>query len=121
MKRIARSAFVFALLACHASEAGGPASAAAEAFTREHARHHLHAEVAGSDCRVLLITLETVSDENMVESIHYGTSGYEALGGAEQFAHERGFRAVVYRDRDGILRTYGATSRDEAKSLRTCR
>lgn len=76
--------------------------------------------VAGSDCRVLLLTIETAVDDELVESIHYGTGGYDAFGGAEQFARDHGFRAVVYRDAGGGLWTYGATTRDEARSIQPC-
>jgi hypothetical protein len=121
MHWFARAVLLFALIACNVPRASDGASAAAEALTRQHAAHALRASVAGSDCRVLLISIQNAFDRNLVESIHYGTDGYEAFGGVEQFAHDRGFRAVVYRDANGGLRTYGATSRDEARSLPRCR
>jgi len=122
MQRFARSALILTLLACPAQRTGDAASlAAASSFTLKHATHKLHATVAGSDCRVLLISIETASDRHLVESIHYGTGGYEEFGGVEQFAHDHEFRAVVYRDAGGALWTYGATTRDEARSLSRCR
>jgi hypothetical protein len=121
MQWLARSALVFALVGCNTPRAEQAAKAAAEAFTRQHATHRLHAFAAGSDCRVLLVSIETSADDELVESIHYGTGGYGAFGGVEQLAHDRGFRAVVYRDASGGLWTYGATTRDEGQSLPRCR
>lgn len=121
MQWLARSALVLTLLACNAPHAEKDAAAGATAFTRQHAKHKLHASVAGSDCRVLVIRTETPLNDTLVESIQYGTGDYEAFGGADQFAHDRGFRAVVYRDAIGALWTYGATTRDEARSMPECR
>jgi hypothetical protein len=59
-------------------------------------------------------------DQTTVEKIHYGTDEYTSNGGVEQFAHSR-FRAVVYRDPSGVVRTYGATTLDEARSMPRCR
>jgi hypothetical protein len=121
MQWLAGLALLFAILGCNSDRADDAASAAAKAFTRQHAAHKLHASVAGSDCHVLLISTEIAFDDELVESIHYGTGGYGAFGGVEQLAHDRGFRAVVYRDRQGGLWTYGATTRDEARALPRCR
>ena len=120
MQRFMRSALVLAFIACHAQPVRREATAA-DLFTREHKTHRLQASAAGSDCRVLLIATETQLDDDLVESIHYGTGGYDAFGGGEQFARDRGFRAVIYRDPSGGLRTYGATTHDEARSLPRCR
>ena len=120
MPHLIRWALVLALLACYAQPASKEA-AAADLFTQRHREDKLQATAAGSDCRVLLIAIETQFDNDLVESIHYGTGGYEAFGGVEQFARDRGFRAVVYRDPSGGLWTYGATTRDEARSLPRCR
>jgi hypothetical protein len=120
MYRLLRSVLALAFIAC----TGQPASredAAAALFARQHRKHPLQATAAGSDCRVLLIDLETPADENLVESIHYGTGDYGAFGGAEQFARDHQFRAVVYRDASGGCWTYGATTREEARSLPRCR
>jgi hypothetical protein len=121
MQWLARATLVVALLACNSRPAGNEAAAAANQFTRQHTNHKLHASVAGSDCHVLLISTDTQFDDGLVESIHYGTSGYDAFGGVEQFAHDHEFRAVVYRDASGNLWTYGATTRDEARSISSCR
>ena len=110
------------LLACDdAPPAAREANAAAELFTRQYAHRHLRATVAGSDCRVLVIAIENGFGDELVESIHYGGSGYAALGGGEQFFRDHRFRAVVYRDAAGHLRTYGATTLDEARSIPRCR
>jgi hypothetical protein len=119
MQRFMSWAFVLALIACNAQPVSREATAA-DLFTREHRKHRLQAAVAGSDCRVLLIATETPFDVELVESIQYGTGDYGAFGGVEQFARDRGFRAVVYRDPSGGLWTYGATTRDEARSLPRC-
>ncbi len=121
MRDGSRTALFLLLLACHAHRAGKEAIAAADLFTRQHEARQLRASVAGSDCRILLIRIGTGADDALVESIHYGTQPYDAFGGVEQFAHDRGFRAVVYRDAAGNLRTYGATTRDEARSMPGCR
>lgn len=120
MQPFVRSALVLALIAC-APRAEKRAATAAATFTHQHAEHELHAFVAGSDCRVLAIETRSTFDHETVESIQYGVGDYDAFGGADQFAKERGFRAVVYRDSAGALWTYGATTRDEARSLRRCR
>jgi hypothetical protein len=119
MQRFTISALVLTLIACSAQPVSREATAA-DLFTREHRKHKLQATPAGSDCRVLLIAIETQFDDDLVESIHYGTGDYGAFGGVEQFAHDRGFRAVVYQDPNGGLWTYGATTRDEARSLPRC-
>lgn len=113
------SVLVLALIACNAPVRRE--AVAADQFTHQHREHKLQAVAAGTDCRVLLIVTETQFDDDLVESIHYGTGGYDAFHGAEQFARDRGFRAVVYRDPKGGLWTYGATTRDEARSLPPCR
>ncbi|HJQ36684.1 MAG TPA: hypothetical protein VKB93_06065 [Thermoanaerobaculia bacterium] len=114
-----RFLLLLALVACNAQPPSRE-NAAAEAFTRAHRKHKLQAAAAGSDCRVLLIAVETRFDNDLVESIHYGTGDYGAFGGVEQFARDHKFRAVVYRDPRGGLWTYGATTRDEARSLPRC-
>jgi len=114
------SALVLALIACDAQPVSREETAAA-ALTQAHREHKLQAIAAGRDCGVLLIAIETQFDDDLVESIHYGTGDYGALGGVEEFARNRGFRAVVYRDPSGGLWTYGATTRDEARSLPRCR
>ena len=121
MQRLVGSALVFSLLACNTPRAGEEAALAADLFTRQHRKHELRASVAGSDCRVLLIRGETAFEDDLVESIQYGVGSYDAFGGVEQFARDRGFRAVVYRDPAGEFWTYGATTRAEAQSMPRCR
>jgi hypothetical protein len=118
MQSLLRSALVVALVACNAGR--GPHETAAALLTREHREEKLRASAAGSDCRVLLVEIETESDDDLVESIHYGTGQYGAFGGVEQFAQDRGFRAVIYRDAAGAVWTYGATTREEARSIPPC-
>lgn len=121
MQRLARSAVLLALLTCNTPHAEDDAATDATLFTRQYAKQKLHASVAGNDCRVFVISTETPLNDEVVESIQYGTGSYSAFGGAEQFAHDRGLRAVVYRDSTGALWTYGATTRDEAQSMASCR
>jgi hypothetical protein len=122
MQRLVTTGVLIALLSCNNARPAAPAAiAAAELFTRQYARRKLRASVAGTDCKVLVIAIENGFDDGLVESIHYGASGYDALGGGEQFVKDRGFRAVVYRDGSGYLKTYGATTFDEARTMPRCR
>jgi hypothetical protein len=120
MQRFLRSILVLLLLACTGPRAGKEAAAAAARFNEVHAKRALQASVAGDDCAVLLIHIDDKADDDLVESIHYGIGDYQALGGVEAHADKHGFRAVVYRDSEGELHTYGATTRQEAKELREC-
>ncbi len=121
MQWLVGSTLVLTLLACDTPRAGKDVAKAVDLFTRQHRKHDLHASVGGTDCRVLIIGSETGFADDQVESIQYGVGNYEAFGGAEQFARDRGFRAVVYRDPAGAFWTYGATTRDEARSMPRCR
>ncbi|HKR62666.1 MAG TPA: hypothetical protein VJZ00_02950 [Thermoanaerobaculia bacterium] len=121
MQWMIQVALVLTLFSCNAPRATHNATVAANSFTRQNAAHQLRASVAGSDCGVLLISTETALDDDIVESIQYGTGVYGAFGGAEEFAGDRGFRAVVYRDSTGELWTYGATTRNEARGLPQCK
>ena len=115
------AAVLIAIVACNDPRASEQAAGVAASFTRQHADHKLHASVGGSDCRVLLISIASAADDDLVESIHYGTGGYDAFGGAEQFAYDYRFRAVIYRDSTDNVWTYGATTKEEARSLPRCR
>lgn len=98
-----------------------PNTKAAAVWTQHYPQQPLEAHAAGSDCAVLLIEAETRLDDGLVESIHYGISPYDAYeDGAQQFAIDQKFRAVVYRDAAGTLWTYGAIAREEARSLSPC-
>ena len=121
MQWFVRCCVVLALMGCHGHRASKDAVAAADLLTRQHAARSVRASVAGADCRVLLIRLDRAFDDDVVQSIHYGTGDYGAFGGVEQLARDRGFRAVVYENSEGELRTYGATTRDEARSMPRCR
>ena len=116
-----RRLLLLLLVACNVDPGTQKSIAAANLLSREYRNQELQAAAAGHDCGVLLIESESRLDTTAVESIHYGTGAYGALGGAEQFAEDRRFRAVVYRDRSGIVRTYGATTLDEARSMPRCR
>ncbi len=115
-----RRLLLLLLFACNAPRAEQETIAAANVLTRDYAKQALEASVAGTDCKVLIIEARMPLDAATVESIHYGTGEYGAHGGVEQFADRR-FRAVVYRDQSGIVRTYGSTSLDEARSMPRCR
>lgn len=115
-----RRLMLLLLLACNGPQADKEIIAAADVLSRDYAKQSLEAKVAGADCKVLLIEAKTRLDEATIESIHYGTGDYGAHGGVEQYADRR-FRAVVYRDPSGIVRTYGATTLDEARSMPRCR
>ena len=122
MQRLVTTGLLVARLAGNTARPASPAAAAAaELFTRKYTDRKLHASVAGTDCNVLVIAIENGFGDDLVESIHYGASGYETLGGGEQFVRDHAFRAVVYRDEAGHLRTYGATTLDEARSMPRCR
>lgn len=121
MLRLIASGLVVALVACNAHPANDKAVDAANVFTRQYEKHDLRAFVAGDDCRVLLIDAKRRLDDGTVESMHYGVGDYEALGGGERFAASRRFRAVVYRDVDRTLWTYGLITPDEARSMPRCR
>jgi hypothetical protein len=121
MQWLARSVLFLALLTCNDPGGGKDATTDATVFARLHAKQKLQASAAGSDCRVLVIRTEAALNDDLVESIQYGTGDYGAYGGADEFARKRGFRAVVYRDPAGAIRTYGATTRDEAQTMPYCR
>lgn len=121
MKRLFFCGFAIVAFAC-GNDHAEPAIAAARAFTKRYEGLNLKAHAAGTDCQVLLIASDTVLDSTTVESIQYGVGHANAYeGGADRFAEDRRFRAVVYRDRDNGLWTYGATTREEAASLPLCR
>jgi hypothetical protein len=112
-----------ALVRCDARPRADVAvAAAADAWSRQYASERLEARVSGNDCLVLLIRSRARLDRPTVESIHFGTPPYMAYeGGVQQFAEDRQFRAVVYRDGSGELWTYGSTTSEEAASLPVCR
>jgi len=115
-----RRLMLLLLFACNVPHADKATIAAADMLTRDYETKELDARVAGTDCKVLLIEAEMRLDQTTVEKIHYGTDEYAANGGVEQFAHPR-FRAVVYRDPSGVVRTYGSITLDEAQSMPRCR
>jgi hypothetical protein len=114
------AALALALFACNTHQAGEDRVAAADLFTQAYERQELEAFVGGADCLALIIRANTRLDDSVVESMQYGTGPYVAFGGVEVFAEKRRFRAVVYRDAADGLWTYGAVSRDEARSMPRC-
>lgn len=108
------------LVACYTDPATKKAMAAAERLTRDYAKPELHAFVAGYDCKVLVIESEVPLDTVTIESMQYGIAEYRANGGVERFAADHRFRAVVYRDESGVVKSYDSMTRAEAESLRPC-
>lgn len=122
MKRLFVLSVLTALSACGFNPDAEMPVAAARTLTRQYAKQKLDADAAGTDCLILLVRTKKVVDHATIEAIHYGTGDYIAYdGGVQQYAEDRKFRAVVYRDSAGGLWTYGATTRDEAKSMPVCR
>jgi hypothetical protein len=108
------------LFACYTDPAAKQAAAAAKQLTREYAKPELQAFAAGEDCKVLLIESDSQLDTVAIESMQYGTGEY-AEKSVERFAADHRFRAVVYRDTTGVVRSYDAVTRAEAESMRRCR
>lgn len=122
MKRLPVLGILLVFCTCELDPRTKIAIAAAGAFTKQYAKQRLIAAAAGQDCLVLLIRANDPLDDTTVEAIHYGTGDYKAYdGGAQQFAEDRKFRAVAYRDTNGGLWTYGAITRAEAQSIPICR
>lgn len=122
MKRFSAISVLLVLCTCELNPRTEPLVDAARRFSALYAKHDVHAAAAGDDCLVLLIRAETRLGDASVESIYYGTgeiAGYG--GGVRQFLEDHGFRAVVYRDSEHGLWTYGSVTSDEARSLRPCR
>jgi len=118
MSRFPALGLLFAL-ACHFNPA---ARANIEAAREVEERYPLRASAAGEDCLVLIIRTDRTLDDRTVEAIHYGTGERTAYpGGIQQFAIDKRFRAVLYRDADRGLWTYGSITREEAQSIETCR
>ena len=122
MRHLHACSLLLLLSACQFNpKAEAPVKAARE-FNELFATQRLHANAAGDDCLVLLVGTNAHLDDTAVESLHYGAGNPPAYkGGVRQFTEDRGFRAVVYRDTDRALWTYGAITRDEAQVIRTCR
>ena len=122
MNRLPALGILIFLSACEVRPAAEGTVTAAYTLGQHYATQRLQIHAAGDDCLILLIRTKTALDNATVESIHYGTGEHNAYdGGIRQFAEDRGFRAVAYKDADGGLWTYGAITRDEAKSMPICR
>jgi hypothetical protein len=111
---------VLLFAACYTDPATKEAVAAAKRLTRAYARPELQAYAAGHDCKVLVIESETPLDTVTIESMQYGTGEYSEKS-VEQFAAAHRFRAVVYRDASGVVKSYDAVTRAEAESMPRCR
>lgn len=111
-----------AVTACDVNPDAKAPVAAAHELTQNYTLQELKAYAAGTDCRVLLVRIRTTLDDAAVETMHYGDGESAAYpGGLQQFAEERQFRAVAYRDHDGRLWTYGSITRQEAQTMPVCR
>jgi hypothetical protein len=120
MKRLALGFFIM-LAACYNPDSNVTIDAA-NALTRNAAKQRLKAYAAGNDCQILLVRAKTTIDDAGVETLHYGTGESPVYpGGLQQFAEERKFRAVVYKDSESSLWTYGSTTREEAQTMPVCR
>ncbi|HEX6099182.1 MAG TPA: hypothetical protein VF432_22910 [Thermoanaerobaculia bacterium] len=122
MKHLSALALLAALAACDFNPDAKAPIESARMLTRNYTLHELTAYAAGTDCRVLLVRTRTALDDATVETLHYG-DGESATypGGLQQYAEERKFRAVAYRDQDGGLWTYGSITRQEAQTMPVCR
>ena len=100
--------------------------AAAKAFTRHYTQSRLgkwnvRASAAGTGCTVLLVEASIVMDDFMVDALHHGTGAYDVYpGGVEQFARERGFDGVAYKDPRKHLWTYGSAVSHDVATLTPC-
>lgn len=122
MNQIPVFGILIALFACDFNPDAKIPIAAANTLEQHYMKQKLQIHAAGNDCLILLIRAEAVLNDATVESIHYGTGEYNSYdGGVQQYAEDRRFRAVAYRDADGRFWTYGAITRDEAKSMPICR
>ena len=108
------------LFACYTDPNTKRAAAAAERLTREYAKPELHAYAAGYDCGILVVESKERLDTVTIESMQYGTGAYRVNGGVEQFAADHRFRAVVYRDPSGVVKSYESITRAEAEAMRPC-
>lgn len=119
--------FILALTLLCACRPGGDAHiTAASALTRRYtesqfARWEIEIRAAGSDCSVLLVDAKGLTlDDALVDAIHDGAGPYAVDGrGMAQFARERRFRGVVYRDPTRRRWWRGRIDRDEP--LTPCR
>jgi hypothetical protein len=122
VKHFSALTLLVALAACDFNPGAKAPVEAAHALTRNYTLHELKAYAAGIDCHVLLVRINTTLDDAAVETMHYGDGESAAYpGGLQQFAEERQFRAVAYRDDNGGLWTYGSITRQEAQTMTVCR
>lgn len=92
--------------ACRSNEGGDRTAYVAAARTLTHryaisqlAQWKLQARAAGADCSVLVIQTDVTLADSMVDALHKGDAAYDVYpGGIRQYAQERAFRGVLYRD-----------------------
>jgi hypothetical protein len=121
MNRLLALSAILALCGCEYDPATKRSIDATNTVNRLYAAQNVQASAAGNDCMILFIRVDAPLDDSMVESIQYGTGERDAYeGGIQQFAEDRKFRAVAYKDAQGGLWTYGSITRDEARSMSTC-
>lgn len=99
---------------------------AASHFTRHYSqsrlgRWNVRASAAGADCSVLLVEASIVMDDFMVDAMHHGTGAYDVYtGGVQQFANERGFRSVAYRDPRHRVWSFGSPVVRDSNPIAPC-
>lgn len=107
------------LVACYTDPATEKAVAAAKRLTLTYGKPELHAYVAGYDCGILVVESDERLDTTTIESMQYGTGEFSEQS-VEQFAVRNRFRAIVYRDPRGVVKSYESITRAEAESMRPC-
>ncbi len=121
MSRFPFIGLLVTLAACYFNPAVQQPIEAARKLDEKWKSHPFRVEAAGNDCLVLLVRAESALDDAAVESIQYGTDFTAYAGGIQQFVEDHRFRAAVYKDSNGGLWTYGSITREEARSMPTCR
>ncbi|HEX8617247.1 MAG TPA: hypothetical protein VF911_06655 [Thermoanaerobaculia bacterium] len=119
--------FITFTAACNPDRQNNAYVVAAENFTQRCSKSRLapwnvRAAAAGADCEILVVQTSIILEDSLVEALHYGTGNYGIYdGGVQNFSRNSEFRAVAYKDSTGAVWTYGATTADEAKTLKPCR
>jgi len=81
----------------------------------------IRVDAAGARCDVLVVNTRITLEESMVDAMHTGAGEYGVIpGGLRQFASERAFRAVAYRDTTGRVWAYGGVTAEDAMRMRRC-
>ncbi|MGN6186587.1 MAG: hypothetical protein ACTHQM_23365 [Thermoanaerobaculia bacterium] len=95
---------------------------AARQFVRECKRNgsprwSFRAHAMGDTCDVLVVESLVPLDQRMVDRVHYAAPG---RSGVQTFLDDHRFRAAAYTDPKNGLWTFGAITREEARSLKPC-